>query len=254
MASDDQQSNSEFAEIARLKERVHELERRLAELLRSTPIETPLRQSCGEMRRAEERLEMVLSSAALAWWDQNFVTGVVERSASWAEMLGYSADDIGVALSDWKELIHPDDLPRVEQAAAHHEANRTPIFEVEHRMRARDGSWRWILNWGRIVERDEAGRPIRALGAHLDITRRKEAELDRERLIHRLRKALAEIKTLRGIIPICASCKKVRDDRGDWRQIETYFCDHADAEFSHGICPECLSTLYPELTGIDEEE
>lgn len=67
-----------------------------------------------------------------------------------------------------------------------------------------------------------------------------------------LQKALDEIKTLRGIIPICSSCKKIRDDQGYWNQIEVYLRDHSDAEFSHGICPECLKRLYPDVN-LDTE-
>ncbi|MHB8809042.1 MAG: two-CW domain-containing protein [Desulfobulbaceae bacterium] len=63
----------------------------------------------------------------------------------------------------------------------------------------------------------------------------------------KLRIALSEIKTLRGLIPICASCKKIRDDKGVWNQIECYIRDHSEAEFSHGICPECAAKLYPNL-------
>ncbi len=61
-----------------------------------------------------------------------------------------------------------------------------------------------------------------------------------------LEKNLAEIKTLRGILPICASCKKIRDDNGYWKQVETYIREHSDAEFTHGICPECMRALYPD--------
>lgn len=66
-----------------------------------------------------------------------------------------------------------------------------------------------------------------------------------------LGKAWLEIRTLRGIIPICANCKKVRTDEGHWQQVEAYVRDHSDAEFSHGICPECAKALYPGLTGED---
>jgi HAMP domain-containing protein len=69
---------------------------------------------------------------------------------------------------------------------------------------------------------------------------------ERESLIRELQKALVEVKTLRGILPICASCKKIRDDRGYWNQIEAYVRDHSEAEFSHGLCPDCFEKLYPE--------
>jgi len=65
--------------------------------------------------------------------------------------------------------------------------------------------------------------------------------------VEELRQALDQIKTLRGIVPICANCKKIRDDRGYWNQVEAYVCDHTEAEFSHDICPECMKKLYPEF-------
>ncbi len=70
---------------------------------------------------------------------------------------------------------------------------------------------------------------------------------ERELLIKDLQKALSEIKTLRGILPICSSCKKIRDDEGSWEQIESYIRDHSEAEFSHGLCPECANRMREEL-------
>ena len=67
-----------------------------------------------------------------------------------------------------------------------------------------------------------------------------------------LRRALAEIKTLRGIVPICANCKQIRDDQGYWNQVECYVRDHTEAEFSHGMCPECIQKLYPQYAGVAE--
>jgi PleD family two-component response regulator len=73
--------------------------------------------------------------------------------------------------------------------------------------------------------------------------------IERERLLRQLREALAKIKTLRGLLPICASCKKIRDDQGYWNQIESYVMKHSEADFTHSICPGCVKTLYPELLG-----
>jgi CheY-like chemotaxis protein len=67
------------------------------------------------------------------------------------------------------------------------------------------------------------------------------------RKIEELRKAIEKIRTLRGIIPICAGCKKIRNDQGYWQQVEVYVKNHSDAEFSHGLCPECLTVMYPDL-------
>jgi hypothetical protein len=82
----------------------------------------------------------------------------------------------------------------------------------------------------------------------LDIKERKKAEMEKEATIVELKKAMDEIKILKGLIPICAKCKKVRDDAGYWQHIEVYVRERSDAEFSHGICPDCAKELYPGLT------
>lgn len=82
-----------------------------------------------------------------------------------------------------------------------------------------------------------------------DITERRKAEEVREELIHQLQSALAQVKQLSGLLPICSSCKKIRDDDGNWQQMELYIRSHSEADFSHGVCPECLRKLYPEFSG-----
>ncbi len=96
------------------------------------------------------------------------------------------------------------------------------------------------------------GIGVRHLG--LRVKERREAAEARERLIGELQKALNNVRTLRGLVPICASCKKIRDDQGYWQQVEVYVRDHSEAEFSHSICPECTRKLYPEIAKQMEEE
>jgi uncharacterized membrane protein YciS (DUF1049 family) len=82
----------------------------------------------------------------------------------------------------------------------------------------------------------------------IEIKERKQAETEKDRLITELKDALSQVKTLSGLMPICASCKKIRDDSGYWNQIESYIRDHSEAEFSHSICPECSKKLFPEFS------
>lgn len=98
----------------------------------------------------------------------------------------------------------------------------------------------------------EGGRVIAAVIAFHDITQRKQIEEERERLFIDHMDALSKIKTLSGMLPICSSCKRIRDDEGYWTQIETYINEHSEAEFSHGLCPECASKIYPEYYKKDE--
>ena len=95
--------------------------------------------------------------------------------------------------------------------------------------------------------RDSEGKPIGFRSIARDITERKRTEEEKEKLILHLQKALAEVKQLSGLLPICASCKKIRDDKGYWSQIETYIRDRSEAEFTHGICPDCFKKLYPDI-------
>lgn len=81
----------------------------------------------------------------------------------------------------------------------------------------------------------------------VEVAERERAEEAREKVIVELQQALAQVKRLSGLLPICASCKKIRDDKGYWQQIEAYIRDHSEADFSHGICPECAKKLYPDL-------
>jgi PAS domain S-box-containing protein len=91
----------------------------------------------------------------------------------------------------------------------------------------------------------EDGKIIGAISAFSDISEPKRMEQEQERLVLELENALATIKTLRGMLPICASCKKIRDEKGAWKEIESYIGERTDAQFSHGVCPECMKKLYP---------
>jgi PAS domain S-box-containing protein len=82
-----------------------------------------------------------------------------------------------------------------------------------------------------------------------DITDRKRAEQERESLVNELKTSLENVKTLGGLVPICAHCKKIRDDKGYWNQLEKYILDHTDAKLTHGICPDCAKLYFPGFTG-----
>ncbi|MCX7006092.1 MAG: PAS domain S-box protein [Kiritimatiellaeota bacterium] len=92
----------------------------------------------------------------------------------------------------------------------------------------------------------ENGRLVATDGVLRDITEQKRLEDEQARLIGELQAALAKIKTLRGLIPICAACKKIRDDDGYWQKVEEYIGAHTDASFTHGLCPDCRSKYFPD--------
>jgi PAS domain S-box-containing protein len=120
-------------------------------------------------------------------------------------------------------------------------------FEAQTRLRARGGSEYHVL-WSSSAILSEDGVAEFIIVTGIDITALKNAEREKEKLILDLQNALANVKTLKGLLPMCANCRKIRDDRGYWQQVENYIRAHSEAEFTHGICPDCARKLYPEYT------
>jgi len=127
-------------------------------------------------QESEEHLELALQGASLGLWDWNIKTGKVTFNRQYAEMLGYQLEELTPRERIWETLVHPEDLPRVQEQLEDHLAGRSVSYESEYRMRTRQETWKWILDRGRILEWDEQGQPVRAAGTHLDISARRNAE------------------------------------------------------------------------------
>lgn len=160
----------------------------------------------------------------------------------WRQTLGYSAQEAqqlkifdivdpgctGRCQSIFCSLMRGEEVPPTEA-----------IFVTK------DG--RKIFLEGRCNPKFEDGKAVELLGIFRDITARKQLEHEREQLICDLKEALSRVKRLEGLLSICASCKKIRNDQGDWDRVEAYLREYSCLEFSHGICPDCAQKLYPEV-------
>jgi hypothetical protein len=120
------------------------------------------------------------------------------------------------------------------------------VWKGEIRNRAKDGTFYWV-NSTIVPFMGANGKPRQYVAIRAEITDRKRVEAERERLIEDLQRALAEVKTLSGLLPICMVCKKVRDDHGYWNQIEAYISRHTHAQFTHGCCPACAIKMHEEM-------
>ncbi|HPF70361.1 MAG TPA: PAS domain-containing protein [Candidatus Krumholzibacteria bacterium] len=163
-----------------------------------------------------------------------------EVNDAFLQVLGYRRNEVvGKTVRDLDLFPDQDEQDR----AAALLAGTGSLREFELKVRTNDGSLRRGLFSGDIIE--SQGKRF-FLTVMLDITERKKAEAEREQTIRELQNALEQIRTLKGIVPICVSCKKIRDDKGFWEQVEAYVSRHTEAEFSHGICPDCMGRYYPE--------
>ncbi len=157
------------------------------------------------------------------------------------EMFGYR-DPEEVLGMDLALTVHPDDVEMVRERNRQRERGRSPESQYEFKAIRKDGSpFHVEISTVRIILREE---PV-ILSHFRDISERKQAEAEREKLIVELREAFQKIKTLSGLLPICAGCKKIRNDQGYWQQIESFIGERSEAEFTHGLCPECLEKFYP---------
>lgn len=125
----------------------------------------------------KERLELVLEGTRLGMWDWNPQTNDVFFNERWGEMLGYSYDEIEHTLATWENKVHPDDLTQCYTDIMAHVNGENAFYENIHRMKHKKGHWVYILDRGKVVERDEEGKPIRFTGTHTDISLQKNAEL-----------------------------------------------------------------------------
>jgi PAS domain S-box-containing protein len=140
------------------------------------------KQAEDAIRISEERLKFVLDGSQLGYWDWNIETDEVIRNEQWAAMLGFTLEEIESSVNQWTDLQHPDDRAAAAQSIQDHLKGLSPEHKIEYRMRTKDGGYKWILDQAKIVSRDSQGKPLRMSGTHTDITPRKLAEAEREKL------------------------------------------------------------------------
>ncbi len=149
----------------------------MASALKELEAEITERRKAEEaLRESEERWKFALEGAGDGVWDWNAQTGKVYFSRQWKAMLGFDEHEIGDTLDEWDKRVHPDDRDRVHAEINRHFAGKTPVYVSEHRIRCKDGTYKWILDRGKIVRRTEDGRPLRVIGTHSDLSDRKHAE------------------------------------------------------------------------------
>jgi PAS domain S-box-containing protein len=188
------------------------------------------------VREHERRLAEAQAIAHVGSWEWEIATNRVIWSDELYRMFGVSIGS-PVGYADAIARVHPEDRARVERLVMDGLHHRRPE-EYECRVVRPDGTVRDVQNRAVVVS-DSSGAVVRMVGTLLDITERKLAEENQRTLLRELQASVAEVKVLQGILPICASCKRIRTEEGRWDAVESYVRERTNAEFSHGICPDC---------------
>lgn len=188
------------------------------------------------LREHERRLAEAQAIAHVGSWEWEIATNRVIWSDELYRMFGVSIGS-PVGYADAIARVHPEDRARVERLVTDGLHHRRPE-EYECRVVRPDGTVRHVQNRAVVVS-DVSGAVVRMVGTSLDITERKLAEENQRTLLRELQASVAEVKVLQGILPICASCKRIRTEEGRWDAVESYVRERTNAEFSHGICPDC---------------
>ena len=161
------------------------------------------------------------------------------------QVTGYTEEEYATQPLLWFNMIHGEDKEIVSQQIAQLLRGESPQ-PIKHRITHKNGSICWVWNTSVPVFNSQ-GKLIAYDGLIVDISKVEFAEAKEERQIAELTSALAMVKALHSLLPICSSCKKIRDDKGYWQQIDAYIAGHFSAiEFTHGICPDCAKRLYPQ--------
>jgi len=213
-----------------------EVSRLLYNILDRERLEELNNQSENALGRMEQEVEEAERIGKTGSWEWDIDTGKVVWSGGACRILGL---DPGTT-PDFKEHLRfytHESARKLEEAAADSLKTGLP-FELDLELASGMDSGRWVIARGG-VKRGVDGRVTGLLGSVIDITGRKAAEEAREKINEELRRALAKVKLLSGLLPICAYCKKIKNDKGYWEGLEKFIREHSGAEFTHCICPEC---------------
>jgi two-component system, NtrC family, sensor kinase len=197
------------------------------------------------LRLSQERLTFVIQGSSDGIWDWDLTTNEVYFSARWKSMLGYADDEVDNHFSAWERLLHPNDRDRSLACVQAYLSGQTSTFELEHRLRHKDGSYRWVLSRG-VALRDATGKPIRMAGSHVDLTERKRAEEQLERAYAELSQNEAALKS---------ALQKLQTANEELQMTQLQLIQAARLEsvgtLAAGVAHEVKNPLQTILSGLD---
>ncbi len=186
------------------------------------------------LEKSEDRWEYAIEGSNDGMWDWNLITGDVFYSNKWKEMIGFSPDELTGRIDEWEERVHPDDISGVLELLRKHLNNESPEYISEHRIKCKDGSWKWILDRGKILGWTADGKPARMVGTHSDITGRKYAE----------EKFFEKNELIQGILDAAPIQLVLKDKNGVYREANVAFCRFLNKTYDE-VIGKTDSDLFP---------
>ncbi len=234
--------NAENAEIDKLREQNEQLRER----------EKQLRARVAQLEREERFLRTLMDTIPDHIYFKDRHSRFIRINKAMAEWFALNdpSEAVGRTDRDFFTREHADKAFDDERSIL---LNGEAVIGVVEKETWPTGGETWVSTT-KVPVRDERGEVSGTCGISRDITRHKRLEDEREALVVELQAALDRIHTLHGLIPICTVCKRIRDDKGYWRQVESYVSENAKVTFSHCLCEECSRRLYPQFTGNDKDE
>ena len=203
------------------------------------PTYEELLEKIKKLEESEKRYRSIADNSSDLLYRTNLKGEIIYISQSVYKLSGYTIEEtIGMNMARQVYLI-PEERDRFLEILTKH----GKVENFEARLIRKDGSIWWASTNAHFFK-DENGEIAGVEGITRDISELKSSQDTQNKLIIDLQKALEKVQTLSGLLPICANCKKIRDDMGYWNQIETFIQNHSKAQFSHGMCPECSDKLY----------
>ncbi len=220
--------------------RIEDLEKQISLLNQEVYLH---KQKIADLQESEKRYKEIFEHANDLIHSLDSEGKILYVNKLWIETLGYSFKE--ATNMTIFELVDPKYQDKCEKIF-HCLMRGEKADPTETIFRSKSGKEIYVE--GRCNPKFKKGEAVELLGIFRDITDRKKLETERENLLAELQEALVNIKTLEDCLPICANCKMIRDENDNWNQIEYYIQKHSGTEFSHSICPKCVTELYPDLS------